>query len=397
MKKKLVLINIFFLLNGPIYCEIPKIELKYNVYGDIIHIYWEIEKKYLPCELDIFEQGEKYKVVINEEKGIYLYVASIGSVNVYIYLKPISSIETKKMLEEKITLPDINTKLTYVYEYIEKVLLWAKEENSIYNTPVSVSIAQSALETGWGKSELCVLYNNYFGLMYPWGLGSPYEKKGTTSSNYNIYSNPLDSFLDHGWGLKNYSRYSSCWNYTDDPDRFIKEVRKAGYSTDEMYSQKIIKIMQNYNLYQYDHPPTYSTNFKPNNLIITTDYLNIREQPAGNLITLLSPNSEGKILENSLNGICKQLDGKNWIWWNVEIKNSEDGKIYTGWCSEHRLRKVKGDINEDGIIDISDVILCLRIAIGLDIPKLDLSDMNSDNFIDILDVILILKKSIGID
>ncbi len=396
--RNFIYFNFFlFFIKSIIYGETIGIELKFNVYGDIIHIYWEIEKKYLPCQLVIFEQGQSYTIEIKEEKGVCFYVASIETENLNIYLKPsISSIEIKKVFEEKISLPDINTKLKYVFEYIDKALTWAKQENSIYNTPISVSIAQSALETGWGRSELCILYNNYFGLKYPWGTGSPYEKIGTTSSNYNIYSNPYDSFLDHGWGLKYYSRYSSCWNYTNDPDRFIKEVRKGGYSEDEMYSEKVIKIMQNYNLYQFDQPLTYSTNFKPNNLIVTTDYLNIREQPAGNLITMLPPNSEGKILENSFNGICKQLDGKNWIWWNVEIKNSEDGKIYTGWCSEHRLRKVKGDINEDGIIDISDVILCLRMVVELDMPKLDLSDINSDGLIDISDLILILRKSIGL-
>jgi len=57
----------------------------------------------------------------------------------------------------------------------------------------------------------------------------------------------------------------------------------------------------------------------------------------------------------------------------------------------------KGDINSDGDIDISDVILCLRIAIGLDPVNLETADMNNDGIVDISDVILILRKAIGLD
>lgn len=57
----------------------------------------------------------------------------------------------------------------------------------------------------------------------------------------------------------------------------------------------------------------------------------------------------------------------------------------------------KGDINEDGEIDISDVILCLRQAVGLDPPTPATSDMNDDGEVDISDVILILRKAVGLD
>jgi hypothetical protein len=55
-----------------------------------------------------------------------------------------------------------------------------------------------------------------------------------------------------------------------------------------------------------------------------------------------------------------------------------------------------GDINSDGLIDISDVILCLRMAIGLETIDLTTADMNDDGTVDISDVILILRKSIGL-
>jgi len=57
----------------------------------------------------------------------------------------------------------------------------------------------------------------------------------------------------------------------------------------------------------------------------------------------------------------------------------------------------KGDLNNDGITDISDVILCLRQAIFLDPQTPSSADMNDDGSIDISDVILVLRKAIGLD
>ncbi|RLG10985.1 hypothetical protein DRN73_06460, partial [Candidatus Pacearchaeota archaeon] len=69
----------------------------------------------------------------------------------------------------------------------------------------------------------------------------------------------------------------------------------------------------------------------------------------------------------------------------------------------------KGDINADGEIDISDVILCLRMAVGLPVtvggetynppyPQwlIDIADINGGG-VDISDVILVLRKAVGLD
>ena len=70
----------------------------------------------------------------------------------------------------------------------------------------------------------------------------------------------------------------------------------------------------------------------------------------------------------------------------------------------------KGDLNQDENIDISDVILCLRMSVGLELningntytppyPSwlTDIADMNEDDIVDISDVILILRITVGLD
>lgn len=74
-----------------------------------------------------------------------------------------------------------------------------------------------------------------------------------------------------------------------------------------------------------------------------------------------------------------------------------EGSLYKVYGIFYNLPQATGDINGDETIDISDVILCLRQAIGLDQQNKQFADMNDDGEIDISDVILILRKAIGLD
>jgi len=51
-----------------------------------------------------------------------------------------------------------------VSKFINLVYKDAKRIEKDYGVPVALVIAQSAQETGWGKSRLCKENNNYFGI-----------------------------------------------------------------------------------------------------------------------------------------------------------------------------------------------------------------------------------------
>jgi len=59
-------------------------------------------------------------------------------------------------------------------------------------------------------------------------------------------------------------------------------------------------------------------------------------------------------------------------------------------------KQLLGDMNGDGVVDISDVILELRIALALD-PVEPCSNINGDTSVDISDVILTLRMALGLD
>jgi len=77
---------------------------------------------------------------------------------------------------------------------------------------------------------------------------------------------------------------------------------------------------------------------------------------------------------------------------------------------DNSIQSSRGDINRDGEINISDVILCLRMSIGLPITVNDVEytsiypewlidrvDMDREDGVNISDVILLLRKAIGSD
>jgi flagellum-specific peptidoglycan hydrolase FlgJ len=63
---------------------------------------------------------------------------------------------------------------SYTASYIESIKDIAIESTRGTNIPVSIKIAQSILETGWGRSKLCARHNNYFGVTGR-GVGRKYR------------------------------------------------------------------------------------------------------------------------------------------------------------------------------------------------------------------------------
>ena len=154
--------------------------------------------------------------------------------------------------------------------YIRWVAGFAQEEQRRYRVPAAVSIAQSIIESGWGQSSLTAVDNNYFGIKCP-AYGSPFVSGCTSYSTsewvnggyvtiqagFRSYNSPGDSFLDHGFFLSlgdpsnSANRYYPAFLTTNDRD-FVRAIAAAGYATDPTYANKIISIMDRYNLYQYD-------------------------------------------------------------------------------------------------------------------------------------------------
>lgn len=134
-----------------------------------------------------------------------------------------------------------------------------------YRVPVSVSVAQAINESGWGGSALTTEGNAYFGIKCfgtpgPIAAGCrPYQTRECddddcfrTVATFRVYRSAERSFTDHGRFLAVNPRYRPAFEHTGDPDRFAREIHRAGYATDPSYSDKLIALMRQYDLYRFD-------------------------------------------------------------------------------------------------------------------------------------------------
>lgn len=148
-------------------------------------------------------------------------------------------------------------------QFIEKLAPYAIEDMRKNNIPASLTIAQGILESANGNSTLTVKANNLFGIKGKGSAGSV-EMKTTEYVNgkpvsvmakFRAYNNWGESVADHSrlfldgvsWNKKLYhgvigkDGITACY-----------EVAKAGYATDPKYADKLISLINDNNLLQYD-------------------------------------------------------------------------------------------------------------------------------------------------
>jgi len=112
-------------------------------------------------------------------------------------------------------------------------------------------IAQSALESNWGKS-IAAGSNNVFGIKagasWKGAIANvathEYEngKAHLEQAAFRAYRSVADSFADYARKIGGDSRYASVVNAGSDSAKFAEGLQQAGYATDPSYAQKIRNI-----------------------------------------------------------------------------------------------------------------------------------------------------------
>lgn len=159
--------------------------------------------------------------------------------------------------------------------FVDNYYSFAKQAERKTGIPALFSLAQSALESGWGKHAPG---NMFFGIKTGSGKSfggwqgqkqlvttaeystSPtlkfpqilpgYPKKEGDKYKYMVkdyfrsYPSPLFSFLDWSGMLAGLSRYAKAMQTRHDPFLFAEQVAKAGYATDPAYAKKVIGVMR---------------------------------------------------------------------------------------------------------------------------------------------------------
>lgn len=141
-----------------------------------------------------------------------------------------------------------------VSAYVQQFAEIAQEEMRQYGIPASITLAQGVLESGAGNGELVKKANNHFGIKcHDWKGAVVYHDDDAAGECFRKYSLAKFSYRDHSLFLTNRGRYSSLFKLPkDDYKGWAKGLRAAGYATDKKYPDKLIRIVEKYQLYRYD-------------------------------------------------------------------------------------------------------------------------------------------------
>ncbi|WP_299016232.1 glucosaminidase domain-containing protein [uncultured Polaribacter sp.] len=169
--------------------------------------------------------------------------------------KPLNSPDIKAIvLTEKLAKNNSNLNLETL-AYIRKYAAIAVQEMQDYKIPASITLAQGILESGKGKSELALKSNNHFGIKCHsgWQGKRVYHDDDEKGECFRKYKHPETSYKDHSLFLSQRRRYAFLFNYQiTDYKKWAYGLKKAGYATDKKYPVKLIKIIEDYQLYQFD-------------------------------------------------------------------------------------------------------------------------------------------------
>ncbi len=121
----------------------------------------------------------------------------------------------------------------------------------------AVLVAQSALETGWGKRVIQSLDGSSSFNLFGVKNGSSWSGKTATvntlefrdgvaakeSASFRVYDSVASSFNDYVDLLQSNPRYQYALEKVADSREFVSGLQDAGYATDPGYAQKIMDII----------------------------------------------------------------------------------------------------------------------------------------------------------
>lgn len=141
-----------------------------------------------------------------------------------------------------------------VYAYIAKYKDLAIAEQKRTGVPAAIKLAQGIHESGCGESELSLNAMNHFGIKCKtsW-TGATYTYTDDAKNEcFRKYDNDRSSYMDHSDFLKSNARYATLFTLdATDYKGWAYGLKKCGYATNPKYAQKIVDLIEKYELNQY--------------------------------------------------------------------------------------------------------------------------------------------------
>lgn len=136
-------------------------------------------------------------------------------------------------------------------DYIARYKDDAVKEMYLHKVPACITLAQGMLESGNGNSALARNANNHFGIKChkEWSGETYIMDDDAKDECFRKYESVLDSYADHSLFLYSRSRYAFLFDLPiSDYKGWCYGLKTAGYATDPKYPQRLIELIERYQL-----------------------------------------------------------------------------------------------------------------------------------------------------
>jgi flagellar protein FlgJ len=141
---------------------------------------------------------------------------------------------------------------------VQRLLPHARRAAARLGVAPEVLIAQSALETGWGRHVMRDAAgrssHNLFGIKASGGWSGASVRVSTLEyrdgvarreqAAFREYPDEAASFADYVRLVGGHPRYRQAVANADSPEGYLRGLQEAGYATDPAYAEKILAILE---------------------------------------------------------------------------------------------------------------------------------------------------------
>ena len=141
--------------------------------------------------------------------------------------------------------------------YIDQYKDIAIKEMKRTGIPASITLAQGIVESNSGESNLALNFNNHFGIKCKtdWKGETTYQDDDSKQECFRAYPNANASFIDHSNFIKTRPNYAPLFQLDPvDDSAWAIGLKKAGYATANDYANKLMKVIDDYELSQFNFP-----------------------------------------------------------------------------------------------------------------------------------------------
>ena len=141
--------------------------------------------------------------------------------------------------------------------YIDQYKDIAISEMKRTGIPASITLAQGIIESNSGESNLALNFKNHFGIKCKsdWKGETTYQDDDTKQECFRAYPNSNASYIDHSNFLKTRPNYAPLFELDPvDDSAWAYGLKKAGYATASDYPKKLLKVINDFELSQYNFP-----------------------------------------------------------------------------------------------------------------------------------------------